>query len=613
MTRTTSTRCGCRGWPPSPASWPRWASRPMPCRCTTRPWPQPSRSPRTARCTSATATGSSSRRARAWKRHSRVSRMSSSSRRWRGLLEPPAEAKGKAKPEDKSKQTAGAKSRKRDQAVDLVLLIHPRELDKAAIRSLFADSVAAGARDPKLLRSIEEPLKSLRERNPDDLSVRIAAALTALAEGDSKQIRDALDALAKLTDRAPLEALPEAAHANTRQRTEAAPAGPALAGRPSLREARAVARVRRPLRRASGRGGPAPVRQSLDAGHAPRAGSVGARPGEHQGGRGRLVPDARADPGPQAGEEGSGRRSSARPGDGRDGAIRGRGGHGADGAATKAALRPEAGAARAPGRRVMPRPGAGNVLDPHRRSLRAGHAGRQAGRGQGPDRAVRPAPPRVAQGRASGRRHQQHPEHPADDRHAVRCRLERAARRGHAAGGVAARRAGRDLAGAGGHRPTKSTRRSATWPCPRVARPRSSSTPSRSRTPLCRTRAASARCWPPGRSRPARPTTCAAGSRRARASPWRSTPPPSFPPSSPIAGGEAEPANRRSRPSPSGSSATRSAPPPSWPPCRAAGPRRPETQAGRPRGARRLRQEPRRAPIPRSRSSRCCCSWPAAS
>ena len=90
------------------------------------------------------------------------------------------------------------------------------------MRSLFADSVAAGARDPKLLQAIAGPLKSLRERKPDDMSVRIAAALAALAGGDPGRSREALDALGVVVDRTPLESLPERAHANTRQRAEAA-------------------------------------------------------------------------------------------------------------------------------------------------------------------------------------------------------------------------------------------------------------------------------------------------------------------------------------------------------------------------------------------------------
>src|SRR5262249_7684747 len=140
----------------------------------------------------------------------------------RGLLEPPAVAKGDAKGDGKPGRQAAAKPRGREQAVDLVLLIHPRGLDKATIRSLFADSVAAGAHDPKLSRALEEPWKPLRERSAADLWAGIAAALTALAGEDVGGIEDALDGLSAVVGRTPLESLPEGARANTRQRAEAA-------------------------------------------------------------------------------------------------------------------------------------------------------------------------------------------------------------------------------------------------------------------------------------------------------------------------------------------------------------------------------------------------------
>jgi hypothetical protein len=54
----------------------------------------------------------------------------------RRLLEPPPGEDSK----DKNKNTspAGPGHPARDQAVDLVLLIHPRDLDKAAVKSVFA-------------------------------------------------------------------------------------------------------------------------------------------------------------------------------------------------------------------------------------------------------------------------------------------------------------------------------------------------------------------------------------------------------------------------------------------------------------------------------------------
>ncbi len=65
----------------------------------------------------------------------------------------------------------------RDQALDLVLMIHPRELDKATVRSLLAESLAAC--DGKQLAALDEPLEALRKSHPDDLSVAIATALRA--------------------------------------------------------------------------------------------------------------------------------------------------------------------------------------------------------------------------------------------------------------------------------------------------------------------------------------------------------------------------------------------------------------------------------------------------
>ncbi len=278
----------------------------------------------------------------------------------RGLLQPQAEVKEK-KPEDRSKPAAAEKPRKRDQAVDLVLLIHPRDLDKAAIRSLFADSVAAGARDPKLLKAIEEPLRSLRERNPDDLSVRIAAALTALAEGDAKRTRDALDALAKLMERTPLEVLSEGAHANTRQRTLAARQVPLwLVARVCRKQepwreygdrfaARAVEAARR---QSDNRWMLAMLRErgqsALDRGNSKDVEAdwgrmlelILARKPEKKGAAGgpRPVPAT-------AEMVRSPAVAAATPTAPR----------------TKAAPRPEAGAARVAGLRVMPHPGAGNV------------------------------------------------------------------------------------------------------------------------------------------------------------------------------------------------------------------------------------------------------------
>ena len=104
--------------------------------------------------------------------------------------------------------------------IDLAPLIHPRELDKATVRSLVAESLAAC--DADQLAALDEPLESLRKAHPDDLSVAITIALQALATGDSHRIEPALARLVELVEKSPLEALPAGTRANSRQRTEAA-------------------------------------------------------------------------------------------------------------------------------------------------------------------------------------------------------------------------------------------------------------------------------------------------------------------------------------------------------------------------------------------------------
>lgn len=110
----------------------------------------------------------------------------------------------------------------RDQAVDLVLLVHPPDLAKAAVKSIFAEAVVASAKLPGRIDQAAEQLARQRSRHPDDLSIAIADALVALAGGDEVKAREALGTLKALTDRLTLEALPREARANARQRLEAA-------------------------------------------------------------------------------------------------------------------------------------------------------------------------------------------------------------------------------------------------------------------------------------------------------------------------------------------------------------------------------------------------------
>ena len=71
------------------------------------------------------------------------------------------------------------------QAVDLMTIVHPRNLDSAAVRSLFADSIVAC--DQLEHAQLEKPLESLRQAHPDDLSVAIASTIEAFMSPDAER------------------------------------------------------------------------------------------------------------------------------------------------------------------------------------------------------------------------------------------------------------------------------------------------------------------------------------------------------------------------------------------------------------------------------------------
>ncbi len=105
-------------------------------------------------------------------------------------------------------------------SLDLMTLIHPRELNKATVRSLLADALEACAASK--LASLDESLQAMRQAHPDDYSVAIASALEALDTGKSSRIGPALAQLEQLVAKTPLEPLAEGTKANARQRAVAA-------------------------------------------------------------------------------------------------------------------------------------------------------------------------------------------------------------------------------------------------------------------------------------------------------------------------------------------------------------------------------------------------------
>ena len=138
-------------------------------------------------------------------------------------------------------------------------------------------------------------LESLRKQHPDDLSVAIAEALVALGQADPGRTTPALGRLGRWWTRTPLEALPEGARANSRQR--AAARGRSRSGwSPAPASAQPGSeRIRlAPTGSSAGaRGGPPPGRQHGPDGDAARAGRAVAGARRPPGGRDRLVQDAR--------------------------------------------------------------------------------------------------------------------------------------------------------------------------------------------------------------------------------------------------------------------------------------------------------------------------------
>ncbi len=105
--------------------------------------------------------------------------------------------------------------------LDLVLLVNPRELDRAVVTSLFAESLKVAAGKSDLLAATSADLARLGEAHPKDLSVKIAMALTAMADGKPEAIDAAVGKLRRLVEEMPLDDLSTGARPNARQRAEA--------------------------------------------------------------------------------------------------------------------------------------------------------------------------------------------------------------------------------------------------------------------------------------------------------------------------------------------------------------------------------------------------------
>ncbi len=376
----------------------------------------------------------------------------------------PAQATKRAKPPESGAGTGSSKPRKDEPFLDMMVLAHPRDLAKARVRSLFAEAVTAAPAkqrdgeksDDQLAAALEEA----RKKHPEDLGLAICEALRAMAGNDPARQAPAVARLVGLLEKTPLEALGAGERADARQRALAARQIPLwlvaracwsmkddpdaaklaeLVAPRALEAARRqtdntfyLAMVREQGERALEKGDRAgalaawgrmldivvnpPQNKAKKAGPVParhertrrRASAGDEEGGGAESGRGRAGA-ARAVP--QTGvvsesgaREGEGERSS-----GRDWQSRGPGGRrcrpggrskatGADDHA--AARRCRQGCCRQASRRGR---GSIGLVDPHARSVRAGHADRAAGGRARPARALPQGRARLIALRAAGR------------------------------------------------------------------------------------------------------------------------------------------------------------------------------------------------------------------
>ncbi|QEL19722.1 DUF1583 domain-containing protein [Limnoglobus roseus] len=106
-------------------------------------------------------------------------------------------------------------------ALDLMVTVDARNLEKTALASVFATAAQSLAKNPEARKAAVEKAAATQAEHPKDLTVAIAATIVALTDDKPDAAKAALEKLTKLVDETPLEPLPKGAKANSRQRTEA--------------------------------------------------------------------------------------------------------------------------------------------------------------------------------------------------------------------------------------------------------------------------------------------------------------------------------------------------------------------------------------------------------
>lgn len=107
-------------------------------------------------------------------------------------------------------------------AIDLALLVFPRNLDEASVTGLLAEMLKAASAKPELMAEADGAVAKLCEQYPTDYTVAIASVLVAFAQDKPDAIDRTVNRLTKLMNDVPLEPLSGKGRANARQRAEAA-------------------------------------------------------------------------------------------------------------------------------------------------------------------------------------------------------------------------------------------------------------------------------------------------------------------------------------------------------------------------------------------------------
>ena len=106
--------------------------------------------------------------------------------------------------------------------LDLLLMIEPRELERASVASLLEAAIRSAAQTPGSLDDLRATLTRRVEAQPRDIPSRVALTLASFVGRSPEEVASSIEGLARLVEASPLEPLEAGDLANSRQRAEAA-------------------------------------------------------------------------------------------------------------------------------------------------------------------------------------------------------------------------------------------------------------------------------------------------------------------------------------------------------------------------------------------------------